>query len=287
MPDVKIPSSVPADSLAFALLCAGTVVKAVTEGRTLDAALADCWNRHSPLPAVRGAIQDLAYGTLRAGSRNDFFLRGLLRAPLAEDDARCMLLVALFRLQQRPEDAHTTVDQAVTAIATLAQGRYKALCNAILRNFLRQRDALESNLAEDEVARWQHPAWWIAAVRESYPHDWEEILRAANLHPPMTLRANRRRGDANAYIGHLQSAGVEARVLDDTAVMLLRPKPVEMLPGFADGDVSVQDWGAQRAARLLDARAGMRVLDACAAPGGKTSHILELADVDMTAVELD
>jgi len=236
---------------------------------------------------MRGAIQDLAYGTLRAGERGDFVLSQLLRSPLAEAQMRCLLLAALYRLDSRPEDSHTTVDQAVTATATLAHGKYRALGNAVLRNALRQRESIQSQINADEPALWQHPAWWIAAVKKAYPAQWQSILTAANSHPPMTLRVNRRHGDAAAYIARLAEFGIGARALDDTAVLLERPLNVDGLPGFAEGHTSVQDWGAQQAARLLNAQAGMRVLDACAAPGGKTAHILELAEVDLTALELD
>jgi 16S rRNA (cytosine967-C5)-methyltransferase len=275
------------DSLAFALLRTAEVITAVSEGRTLDAALATCWQRHSPIPPQRGAIQDMAYGTLRAYGRGDFMLRRLLRAPLTEPYLHALLLAALHRLDTRSEDRHTTVDQAVNAAATLAHGKFRSLSNAVLRNAIRQRHELRATLEEDEIARWQHPQWWIAAVRSAYPETWQEILNAANQHPPMTLRVNRRHGDAAAYVARLAERGLGARALDDTAVLLEKPQAVDALPGFADGHASVQDWGAQRAARLLDAAPGMRVLDACAAPGGKTAHLLESTDLQLTALELD
>lgn len=277
----------PADSLAFALLRAAEAIATVIGGRTLDAALAACWQQHAPLPPQRGAIQDLAYGTLRAYGRGDFVLGRLLRSPLEEVRLRALLLATLYRLDARPEDAHTTVDQAVTAAATLAHGKFRGLANAVLRNALRQKAELDAALAADTVAHWQHPAWWVEAVRSAYPQQWQTVLAAANTHPPMTLRVNRRHGDADTYVARLAAAGIAARALDATAVRLERPQPVDALPGFAAGEVSVQDWGAQRAAPLLDALPGLRVLDACAAPGGKTAHLLESADLDLTALELD
>ena len=131
------------------------------------------------------------------------------------------------------------------------------------------------------------PAAMLDAVRSAYPDAWQGILEAANQHPPMTLRINHRHGNAAAYVARLAAAGIAARALDDTAVLLDKPQPVDALPGFADGHASVQDWGAQRAAGLLDAKPGMRVLDACAAPGGKTAHLLETVDLELTALELD
>ena len=281
------PTKLAPDSLAFALLRAAEVITAVSEGRTLDAALATCWQRHTPIPSQRGAIQDMAYGTLRAYGRGDFILRRLLRAPLGDPYLHALLLVALHRLDTRSEDRHTTVDQAVNAAATLAHGKFRALANAVLRNAIRQRHELRTALEEDEVARWQHPQWWITAVRSAYPDTWQGILEAANQHPPMTLRVNRRHGDAAAYVARLAECGLNARALDGTAVLLEKPQAVDALPGFAEGHASVQDWGAQRAAGLLDPAPGMRVLDACAAPGGKTAHLLESGDLQLTALELD
>jgi 16S rRNA (cytosine967-C5)-methyltransferase len=284
---VNKPAKIPADSLAFALLRAAEVITAVSEGRTLDAALATCWQKHTPPPSQRGAIQDLSYSALRAYGRGEFVLARLLRSPLGEAHMRSLLLVALCRLSARPDDSHTIVDQAVTAAATLAHGKFRGLANAVLRNALRQRAELETQLQADESAHWQHPKWWIGAVKTAYPQQWQAILTAANTHPPMTLRVNRRHGDAAGYVERLSAAGIAARALDGTAVLLEKPQPVDVLPGFADGHASVQDWGAQRAATLLDAQPGMRVLDACAAPGGKTAHLLESADLELTALELD
>lgn len=281
------PNRLPPDSLAFALLRTAEVISAVSDGRTLDAALATCWQNHQPLPPQRGAIQDMAYGTLRAYGRGDFMLRQLLRTPLNEPRLHALLLAAIYRLDTRSEDRHTTVDQAVNAAATLAHGKFRALANAVLRNAIRQRHELRSGLEADDIARWQHPQWWLDAVRKAYPDDWQAVLEAANQHPPMTLRVNRRHGDATAYVARLEEAGISARALDDTAVLLEKPQPVDALPGFAEGHASVQDWGAQRAAKLLQVAPGMRVLDACAAPGGKTAHLLEMADLDLTALELD
>ena len=137
----------------------------------------------------------------------------------------------------------------------------------------------------DEEARFRHPRWWVAATRRNYPEQWEAILAAANTHPPMSLRINRRR----CTLEQAQAMLVDNphRVLGDFAVHLDKPVPVATLPGVAEGLMSVQDWGAQQAASLLDLQDGQRVLDACAAPGGKTAHMLECADLDLTALELD
>jgi len=303
------------DSLAYALIRAAEVIAGIIgdrpkeiahtgplhgagTGRNLDSLLTACWQAHAQAMTAgqRGAIQDLAYGTLRQYGRGDFMLRHLLRTPLQEGDdkhgktlLRALLLAAFYRLEARPADAHTIVDQAVNAAGEIDAGRFRSLVNAVLRNRLRRDGELLSAANADLVARYQHPLWWIERVRLTHPSNWEGILAADNSHPPMTLRVNRRRIDGGAYLALLTAAGIGARLLapHECAIMLERPLSVEKLPGFFDGLVSVQDSGAQYAARLLDAMGGMRVLDACAAPGGKATHLLELADVDLLALDAE
>jgi 16S rRNA (cytosine967-C5)-methyltransferase len=290
-PNVDAPVRLPVDSLAWSLHAAARAIGAVIGGRNFDAALAAL----KLSAAARPAVMDLAYSALRSCGRGDFFLARLVERPLADAVVRGLLLAALQRLEVRPQDAHTTVDQAVTAAAVLARGKYKALVNGVLRNFLRRRDELIAAAEADDLARWQHPRWWLDRLRVAYPDQWQSILAAGNQHPPMTLRVNARRTPAGIPSGHatadflaeLAREGIVGRVLDQTAIRLDKPVPIDRLPGFAEGRVSVQDFGAQQAARLLDVRPGMRVLDACAAPGGKSAHLLECADVDLTALDAD
>ncbi len=275
-------------SLAYALHGAARAVAEVIAGRNLNEVLAGLWREMSDLPSgQRGAVQDLAYSALRRYGREDFLLSRLMEKPLRDGHARALLLVALSRLAARPEEAHTIVDQAVEAAGAASRGKYKALVNGVLRNYLRRQAELEASAAQDEVARWQHPRWWIARLRHAYPGDWQALLEAGNGRPPMTLRVNRRRIAETDYQERLEGSGVTARLLEGGALLLERPVPVERLPGFAEGLCSVQDAGAQRAASLLDVHDGMRVLDACAAPGGKTAHLLETAAVDLLALDAD
>jgi 16S rRNA (cytosine967-C5)-methyltransferase len=270
-------------SLAEALLGAAQLIAAVLGGRNFDVALAA-----SPLTGVtRAAAMDLGYTALRAFGRGDFLLGLLLAKPLKDRTARGLLLVALARLEARPDEAHTTVDQAVTAAARLAQGQFKGLVNGVLRSFLRRREELRNQADADPVARWQHPAWWIARLQQDHPAHWQSILAAGNTHPPLCLRINVRRVTSADFLRQLAVADIAASALDDTAILLDRPVPVERIPGFGGGLCSVQDWGAQAAAGLLGVRDGMRVLDACAAPGGKAAHLLETAGIDLTALDAD
>lgn len=273
-------SRLPFNSLAYALQQAGRIVAGVSAGQSLaDGALARVDS------SARPAVQDLVYSTLRAYGRGDAVLARLLDRPLADPEVHALLLVALLRLEQRPESAHTVVDQAVEAAATINGGRLRGLVNAVLRNALRRQAELTAELAADEEVRWLHPRWWLDELRRAWPDDWQAIADAGNRPPPMALRVNGRRISVDDYLARLSAAGIGAR-RDGDALLLDKPLPVDQLPGFADGLASVQDPGAQRAASLLDPAPGSRVLDACAAPGGKTAHLLERADLDLLALDL-
>ncbi len=226
---------------------------------------------------------DLSYGVLRRLGLLDKLLALLLERPLTDPAIRYLLLVGLYELLEGRTPAYAAVNEAVAAAPRRASG----LVNAVLRNFLRRRKALLQAALADPVARWNHPAWWIARLKEEYPEDWQAILDAANRHPPMTLRINRRRTDVQAYLDRLSERGLEAKQTGECALTLEKPVPVSELPGFAEGLVSVQDLGAQYAAPLLDCQDGMRVLDACAAPGGKTAHLLERHDLELVALDRD
>ena len=278
------------DSLAFALLQASRAVEAVILGRNLDVALAREADAAAWPATTRAAVQDLAYATLRDYGRGDFYLARLLARPLEAPLVRALLLIALHRLETHPSAAHTTVDQAVEAAGQVLKGRFKGLVNGVLRNFLRQSETLFDAAETHPVAHNRHPLWWIEMLRREIAGHADAVLAAGNLHPPMSLRVNRRRANVEGVLGELGAAGIAARAAGDDvpdAIVLERPVPVGRLPGFTEGRVSVQDTGAQRAAPWLDLCAGQRVLDACAAPGGKTAHMLEIADVDLTALEID
>ncbi|HUX30761.1 MAG TPA: 16S rRNA (cytosine(967)-C(5))-methyltransferase RsmB [Thiobacillus sp.] len=253
-------------------------------------------------PGERGALQDIVYGSLRHLGRLDAWLEALLERPLTDPELGWLLRVALYQLAYTRAPAHAVVHNAVTAAG---EGWRRGLANAVLRNFQRRRAELEKRADEQPRARWSHPDWWIAKLQAAHPAHWQSILEASQQHPPFTLRVNCRHGDVASYLQRLAEAGLPARQTGPDAVTLDKAMPVHTLPGFDQGDVSVQDAGAQWAARLLFPLPGeqelhqdrppsehlaahpLRVLDACAAPGGKTGHILERADVSLTALDLD
>ncbi|MBI5660243.1 MAG: 16S rRNA (cytosine(967)-C(5))-methyltransferase RsmB [Nitrosomonadales bacterium] len=234
----------------------------------------------------RGALQDLSYGALRFYGQLARVLEQLLHKPVRDERLRCLLLVALYQLQYSKAAAHAVVDHAVRA-ARKHNAAAGGLVNAVLRNFLRNRDALLAAAAGTDEGRYSYPQWWIDAVNAQYGERAEAILLAGNRHPPMALRVNRRRSNPEEYLSLLARHDIQASLIPPDAILLAHPVPVDKLPGFFDGLVSVQDAGAQYAAHLLDVRDGMRVLDACAAPGGKSAHLLELAQIDLTALDKD
>jgi len=267
---------------------AAQAIGQVLGGRNLTQALENLWRLHPQLtPQQRAITQDLSYGVLRHYGQLQALLEQLLERRLEDESVRCLLLAALYQLEHGKASAYAVVDHAVKAAVKMKKAWAKGLVNAVLRNFLRRRETLFEAIADNEVARYSYPQWWIEKLKQDYLAVWPAILEAGNRHPPLTLRVNRRRVSSAEYLHKLEDLAIGAHPLGTSAIMLDQPVPVEKLPGFLEGDVSVQDYGAQFAAQLLDVHDGMRVLDACCAPGGKTGHVLETADVTMTAVDSD
>jgi 16S rRNA (cytosine967-C5)-methyltransferase len=268
-------------------LATGAVAQALA-GRNLNQILNAVWQSHPQLaPAERAAIQDLSFGTLRYYGLLETLLEKSTRKPVSDAPLRVLLLVALYQLIYTQAKPYAIVDHAVQATEALGIPQAKGLANGVLRNFLRGREALITEAQHLETARWNHPRWWIAKLQQQYPDHWQSILSADQHLPPMTLRVNVRRTSVQDYGALLGAAGLSAEILEDSAVRLSKPMSVERLPGFREGLVSVQDLSAQYAARLLDVRDGMRVCDACSAPGGKTAHLLESANICLLALDID
>ena len=264
---------------------AARAVEAVLEGRSLSAALAA--SGADDAGPARALVHELAYGTLRHFGTLDALVRRLARKPLPDRALAALVAVALYQLQHTKAPAFAVVDQAVAAAAEIARPAAKALVNAMLRRFLREQDALLAEVLREPVARWSHPRWWISRVRSDWPQHWESVLAAGNARPPLALRVNVRRTSQAAVIERFADAGTSAHAAGECGIVVDVPRPVHELAGFSDGDFSVQDLGAQLVPSLLQVADGQRVLDACAAPGGKSSHLLERADIDLTALDTD
>jgi 16S rRNA (cytosine967-C5)-methyltransferase len=263
---------------------AGAAVRAVAArlvARVLDERVA----ADDLLPAQGVAARDqpllaaLVLGALRWHYRLEWQAQRLLERPLARGQAAlaALLRIGLLQLQELRIPPHAAVSATVDAAALLGARRAGGLVNAVLRRFQRERAELERAALDVDEAKFAHPRWLIEAIRADHPHAWEAVLSANNAAPPLWLRVNLQRTTRAAYLERLADAGLMASAAPtaDTAVLVMPAVGVDALPGFAAGEVSVQDLSAQRAAALLDVQPGQRVLDACAAPGGKTAHILE------------
>jgi 16S rRNA (cytosine967-C5)-methyltransferase len=271
------------------------VIERVLSGRNLDTELAALWRSapegNSTNTQQRALVQDLCYGVLRHLGPLDAMLAPLLSKPLRDERLRQLLRIGLYQLQHTQAAQHAVVDQAVQACIALHAVPAKGLVNAVLRSFLRRQKELIAASQQSDIGRYSFPQWWVDKMRAEFPQHHASMLLAGNQHAPLTLRVNRRRTTRDEYLQRLAADGIAATALaselEPHAVVLSKPMPVQRLPGFSEGHVSVQDASAQRAAPLLDVGDGMRVLDACAAPGGKTAHLLELADIALTAVDQD
>jgi len=271
---------------------AARVVHAVRDrGRSLDEALAGVGALDGQ--RNRSLVQALGYGVLRTLPRQEALAGALLHRPLkpADRDLEALILVGLYQLTETRIPPHAAVAATVEAARTLGRTWAPSLVNALLRRFQRERERLLAAPDSSPEVRWLLPRWLLERLRGAWPRHWREIVAAGNAQAPMTLRVNRLRITRADYARRLVDAGLTARPTRYAphGLTLDRPAPTAGLPGFADGLVSVQDAGAQLAADLLDARPGERVLDACAAPGGKSAHVLERArgGLDLTALDKD
>lgn len=274
-------------SLAQVQSLAASTIEEVAAGKNLQEVLAALRHAHPELGlSEKGALQDIAYGCQRYAGSLRFMLSKMLNKPISNSRLESLLLVALYQLNHTRNAPHAVVNEAVENIARIGKGQYRSFANAILRRFLREKEALNSLCKTDDTAKYNYPQWWQAYLKNHYPKHWHNILAATMQPPPMTLRVNRRHGNSESYLKELEQTGLAGKALDDYAVRLHEAVSVNALPGFAEGRVSVQDWGAQQAAYLLKPQSGERILDACAAPGGKTGHLLEMADCQITALDI-
>ena len=272
-------------------LAAYAVARILREGVTLDAALKDALAAADPKLAP--SVRSLSYGAVRGYFRHEAILRSVLSAPVKSLDllVRALLSVALYELEDERTPEYAVVDAAVQTAKATDAARAGGLINAVLRRYLRERVALDAEIARNPATRHASPVWLADRLRADWPVRWTQLLAAGDAQAPMWLRVNSQRSTAGEYLEMLRSAGIGARPEERVphAVALDSPCDVHDLPGFAEGLVSVQDLGAQCVAFPLGLAAGQRVLDACAAPGGKTTLIAECEpDLDkLVAVDID
>ena len=236
-------------------------------------------------------VQELCYGTLRFQPRLEFWLQPLVTQPLKRRDldVQALLLMGMYQLTEMRIPPHAAVRETVEACRQIHKPWAVKLVNAVLRRFQREQPGLLAELPQHKVALYAHPQWLLERIRTDWPEHWQEILAANNQRPPFSLRVNRRKLTRDALLAELAAAGIRAQVCEFSVDgVIAEPFDVQTLPGFAAGRFSVQDEAAQFAADLLDVRPGMRVLDACAAPGGKTCHLLErCSEAEVMALDND
>ena len=229
------------------------------------------------------AFVDISYGVQRFSGSLKALLSLLLNKPLSDKTIDALLRVALYQLAYTQTPFYAVVNECVALSRKIEHGKFKNLVNALLRRFLREKDALFAKVKNNPNL----PDWWVKRLNQDYPDDANNIIQAALMHPPLTLRLNQRQTNRTKYAQILQKNNIAHTFLSDISVRLQNPVKVSEIPHFADGYVSVQDWGAMRAVEILQPKNGEKILDACAAPGGKTGHILETADCDLTALDID
>ena len=267
-------------------LIAADCVSEVIKGHNLNQVFERRFEHHQNItPQQKSVAIFLAYGAIRFLGENQFFIQQLIDKKITNKKIEALLCVALFQLNHDQSTDFTVVNEAVEAAKLINKSWAGSFVNGVLRNFIRQKEKLQTELKNDEEAFYSYPLWWINLIKQNYPKDWESILLNGNKHPPLTLRINERQTNLKQYEEKLKSEAISYRVLGNIALELTQPTPVEKIPGFMDGEVSIQDFGAQLAAKLLDLQDGQFCLDACSAPGGKTGHMLEIADIELVSID--
>ena len=258
------------------------------QGRSLSQALESLPDEDK---SQHSLVKEICFGVFRDYYRLQDILNGLLKKPLKskDGDLRALFLVGLYQLIAMRVPDHAAVSETVAATQDLTKAWARGLANGVLRRFLREKDQRIEATQRTEEARWSHPQWLVDQIRSAWPGLWQSVLEENNHRPPMTLRMNLCQQSREDYLAELETSGINAFVSPHTpsAIYLSQPCDVGQLPGFYEGRVSVQDEAAQLAAGLLDLEDGQRVLDVCAAPGGKSGHILEMANVELVAVDID
>lgn len=251
-------------------LIAADCVSEVIKGHNLNHVFEKYFDHHSRIsPQQKSVAIFLAYGAIRFLGENQFFIQKLVNKKITNKKIEALLCVALFQLNHDQSTEFTVVNEAVEAAKFINKSWAGAFVNGVLRNFIRQKEKLQTELKTDEKAFYSYPLWWIKLIKDNYHKDWKSILLNGNKHPPLTLRINARKINLKQYEEKLKSEAMPYRVLGDAALELIEPIAVEKIPGFIEGEVSVQDFGAQLAAKLLDLKDGQICLDACSAPGVK------------------
>lgn len=273
------------DYLSSVFVQTAHILAQVITGHSLSQVFEKHWRDYGT--DLQSAVSHLCYHVLREFGSLEAIIDQLAKKPPEKPQLLALLLAACYRLKTRPLLAYATIDQAVQAAKVLHLPT--GFVNAILRNYLRNKADIDQYIEASEAPeiRYNFPAWWLFCLQNQYPDDWEHIVTMSNSHPPMTLRVNQKKISVDAYLDLLQKSDINAIAIDGQAIRLIEPVSVSDLPGFFEALVSVQDASAQKAAEFLSVKSGDHVLDACCAPGGKTGHMLEMADISLLGLDVD
>ncbi len=267
-------------------LTAAGIVKEVLEGKNLDKVFQKYSKENKIYPKDISQIKDLVFGTLRSYGKTKFVINKLVKITPYNTLILTLLHVALFQLISNRSNAYTVVDQAVSA-SNIVNKRHTKFINGVLRAFLREKESILEKAEKIEEAKYSYPIWWINLIKKEHPKSWDNILDLGNSHPPLIIRVNIKKTSITSYIKKLEKLNIEHLWLGIEAILIKKPMPIDSLPGFKEGEVSIQDYGAQIATHLLDLKKNDNVLDACSAPGGKACHMNEIQEIKLTAVEVD
>ena len=266
---------------------AAMIVEQVLLGRNLDKSFDLILKKYNNSEIENPSqIKDMVYGAIRDLGKSNFYINKLVKNKIENRCLEALLHIVLFQITHERSNVFTLVNEAVDA-AKKIDHKKSAFINAVLRNFLRNKDNLQQELKEDKSAVYSYPNWWIEKVKNQYPQNWRDILLIGNQRPPLTLRINLKKIDVNKYSTILDEHGIDHTLVGGECLIINKPLGVDKIPGFLEGKVSIQDFGAQLAAHLIDLKKDHKVLDACSAPGGKACHMLELNSIELLAIESD
>ncbi|MDC0422797.1 16S rRNA (cytosine(967)-C(5))-methyltransferase RsmB [Methylophilaceae bacterium] len=269
-------------------LLSAKVLEKLLSGSNLDKSFDVVFssNKNNNIEIQESQIKALTYGSARFLGKSRFIINQLVKNKIENKTVECLIHIALYQLSQEKFNNFTIVNQAVDA-AKKIDFRKSKFVNAILRNYLRSKDDLQELLNQDQAAKYSYQNWWVNKVRNEFKKDWEQILEIGNQHPPLTLRVNKKLISIEKYSEVLMRNGIDHQIISNTGLIIKNPLNINDIPGFIEGHISVQDFGAQIATELLDVKKEQKILDACAAPGGKTCNILESNNVAVTSLEID
>ena len=265
---------------------ASLILQNVLSGKNLDKTFLVFFKKYNQkLEEInKPEIKNLVYGALRFLGESSFIINKLVKRRIDNNSIECLLYVALYQINHDRATDFTIVNQAVNACKKINSKKCDFV-NAILRNYLRDKDSLREQAEQDEESSLYYPDWWVTKIKNEYPENWFEILKSGNKHPSLSLRINLRKVSPKVYEKNLKDKGIDYSVISKEVLILKKPTDVHQIPNFIDGYVSIQDQAAQLAGHLIDLKEGHKVLDLCAAPGGKTCHMLELQQIELIAVE--